>query len=612
MNIKRPILALLGCFCLLTAMPGCQSDTGSPADTTAPVTTAAPVTAAEPLCIFSGAVSDYQLIRAEESSDLVTETATGAWRTFEETFKTRVNISTDWVKKGAELPQGTPEILVGSTNRPESAAVEAELTDGTYRVKAVGNRIVISASSEWMLDNAMEAFFAAITVDAAGRGTVPADLDLVGDLSDYARPGWTLDGLPAYDSGRLADATFVENLNFKSTNTNSRMMCVANTTRADFDAYCQKAEDKGFTVTPVTDGNGICAIRFTNGERSAYAYFTEAANEARIILEQGDNTPLADFNYTYDKKSGDTTTMFQFGLMMDKDGIDIAYNGNTRLNCGHMYFMKLADNSIVVIDGGGIQQMSDSAAVELLRLFREVTGVPEGQKITISCWFISHRHPDHYNGFTRFLMKYHDQLDIDRVLYNIQDTNGDIDRIRGLLNGYYKDILYHKPHTGETIRLADVEFETVYTLEDQVSARTGAIASTDFNDTSTVLRIAFDGATMLLLGDASGGAEKILVKNYAKEYLKSDILQVAHHGWNNLSSLYSAVQPIISLYPQSSGGAERGLSGNAAKVLDRVKQVSKELYFAGDETVGVTVVDGKPTVTYRHPVVGTEYTGWTW
>ena len=611
MNIKRTLPALLGCTCLLAALLGCQADPAS-TDSTAPTAaTAAPVETAEPLCIFNGAIGNYKLIRAEESTDLITEATTRAWRTFEEEYKTTVTISTDWVKRGTEIPTDTLEILVGPTNRPESAAVAAEVADGTYRVKAVGSRIVICAASEWMLEPAVDAFLDAITVDAAGRGTVPTDLDLVGDLTDYARPGWLLDGIPAYDEGRLADKVFVENLNFKTITANSRMMGIANTKRAEFEAYLEKVKSKGFTVTPVTDQNGIFAVRFTNGQLSAYAYFTEAANEVRIILERGDNTALADFNYTYDKKPSDTTTIYQFGLMMDKNGLDIKYN-NTRLNCGHMYFMKLADNSIVVIDGGGIQQMSDSTAVELLRLFREVTGTPEGEKVKISCWFISHRHPDHYNGFTRFLTKYAKQLEIERVLYNIQDTNGDIDRIRGLLNGYYKDILYHKPHTGETIRLADVEFETIYTLEDQVNTRTGAIESTDFNDTSTVLRITFDGAVMLLLGDASGGAEKILVKNYDKTFLKSDILQVAHHGWNNLSSLYNAVKPTISLYPQSSGGAEQGLSGNAAKVLDRVKQVSEELYFAGDETVGVTIVNGKPTVTYRHAVVGEEYTCWSW
>ena len=608
---RKHFLPFVCILAVLLAACGTESLAG---DDTEPATvTTAPITeAAAPLCLFSGSTSDYQIVRPEVCSETVVSSASAIWRRFEETFGARVSITTDWVKTEADIPTDTPEILIGDTNRAETAAVRAELANGTYRIKALDGRIVICADSEWMLEQAIDAFFAAIEIDAAGQGTVPADLDIVGDLSQYTRPGWFLDGLPAYDDGRLSDEPFLESLHFVQNQAKSKMICIANTRREEFDRYLEKVTANGFTTACVTDRNGITAYRIEGADCAAYAYYTEATDEVRIILEQGDNTPLSAFNYTYEKKPGDTTTIYQFGLMMDEDGVDFRYNNNTRLNCGHMYFMKLADNSIVVIDGGGIQQMSDETADELLRLFRAVTGVPEEQKITISCWFISHRHPDHYNGFTRFLIKYHDQVDIERVLYNIQESNNDIDHIRGRLNAYYKDILYHKPHTGETITLADVDFDVLYTLEDQVDARTGKMASSDFNDTSTVLQIKFDGAKFLLLGDASGGAEKVLVKYYAADVLKSDILQVAHHGWNNLRSLYNAVQPVIALYPQSSGGAARGLGGAAAKVLERVETVSQEIYFAGDETVGVGIVDGKPTVTYRHAIVGRDYDGWGW
>lgn len=56
--------------------------------------------------------------------------------------------------------------------------------------------------------------------------------------------------------------------------------------------------------------------------------------------------------------------------------------------------------------------------------------------------------------------------------------------------------------------------DVIYTLEDQINARTGQLGSTDFNDTSTVLKITFDGAKFLLLGDASGSAERMPVKYY--------------------------------------------------------------------------------------------------
>lgn len=602
------------CLGILLAggITACQSENTPAAQTTGiPETTEAPQTVAD-ICLFDGPSSKYQIVRAETASEEAVSASTFGWRSFQNTYKTTINIGTDWVRKEADIPADTLEILVGETNRAETAAVKAETADGSYRVAVVGQRVVVYASHDWMLEQAMQALLDAVEVDAAGRGYIPGDLNLTCDLSAFARPGWELSGLPSYDGGRLADETFVESLGCKKSNVKSQVICVANTKRQDFDEYLQKTAANGFTNTCVTDANGITAYRIENTELSAYAYYAEAAGEVRIALEKSDTVQLDAFNYTYDKQTGDTTTLYQFGLMMDADGIDFQYNGNTRLNCGHMYFMKLADNSLFIIDGGGIQQMSDATATELLRLFREITGVPEGQKMTISCWFISHRHPDHYNGFTRFLTKYHDQFEMERVLYNIQETNSDLNRIRGLLSSYYKDIIYHKPRTGETITLADISMDVIYTLEDQLSARTGQINSTDFNDTSTVLKITFDGTNFMLLGDASGGAEKVLVKNYKSTYLQADILQVAHHGWNNLGSLYDAVNPIISLYPQSSGGAERGLSGNASAVLSRVRKVSEELYFAGDETVGVSIVGGKPTVTYRHAVVGTNYSGWSW
>ena len=613
MNLHHRLAVLICAGVLLTGgMTACQSET-TPAETTVNTTAAETVQTVDDLCLFDGPSSDYQIIRAETAGEYVVAAATSSWRAFGEIYKTTVNIGTDWVRKGAEIPAGTPEILVGDTNRPETAAVKAETADGTYRVTAVGQRVVVYASHDWMLEQAVQALLDAVTVDAAGRGYIPGDLNLVGDLSEFARPGWALDGLPAYDGGRLADETFVETVGWKENNIRSQVICIANTKQAEFDEYLWKTAANGFTNTCVTAENGITAYRIENADLSAYAYYVEEAGETRIALEESDSVQLTAFNYTYDKQDGDTTTLYQFGLMMDPNGVDFNDNGKSLLNCGHMYFMKLADNSLFVIDGGGLQQMSDATASELLRLFREITGVPEGEKITISCWFISHRHPDHYNGFTRFLTKYHDQFEMERVLYNIQETNSDLNRIRFLLDSYYKDgIIYHKPRTGETITLADIRMDVIYTLEDQINARTGQLGSTDFNDTSTVLKITFDGAKFLLLGDASGSAERLLVKYYPSAYLKSDILQVAHHGWNNLGSLYDAVKPAISLYPQSSGGAERGLSGRAATVLSRVRGVSEELYFAGDETVGVSIVDGKPQVIYRHAVVGSKYTGWSW
>lgn len=180
------------------------------------------------------------------------------------------------------------------------------------------------------------------------------------------------------------------------------------------------------------------------------------------------------------------------------------------------------------------------------RLLREVTGTPEGEKVRISCWFLTHRHGDHHTGFTRFLNQNQDQVVIERMLYNLRNTDSDIDRIRNLVEQNNPNILYHKPHTGETIQLADVTFDVLHTIEDQVSTKTGTILTQDYNNTCTILHIGFDGAKLMLTGDAALSVERMLIKTYSESELKSDILQVAHHGFNLLSKLYAATQAPIS------------------------------------------------------------------
>ena len=66
-------------------------------------------------------------------------------------------MESDWVKPGEQIPEGTKEILIGSTNRPESGIIEAE----EYRVEYMNGRIVIQGGDEnsltqaavWFLEN---------------------------------------------------------------------------------------------------------------------------------------------------------------------------------------------------------------------------------------------------------------------------------------------------------------------------------------------------------------------------------------------------------------------------------------------------------------------------
>lgn len=608
MRISKLLTAVLAAGLFLC---GCQN-TVEVSDTTKDAAAETVAEEAGEICLFENGEVLYKFVRPDECSDDVTDTATLGWRLIKENHGCEVKITTDWVKKNAPIPTDTPEILIGATNRAESAELAETINATSYRVKCMNNRIVIVGAKDWMLQPAMEALIAALNVDENGRCTVPDNLDLTYDFANGSRPGWLLNDIPSYDDGVLSEVFARETLGFMKKNAASKVMCVSKTTGEEFESYIQKVRDAGFTVVQRADWGVLSAYQCDMDETSFYAYYAEGAEEARIVQEKSDTVSLEAFNYTYDAKAGETNDVYLFGVMMDPDGIDFAYNGNTRLNCGQMLFMKLADNSLVIIDGGGVQQMSDTAAEEFLRLAREATGVPEGEKMRIACWFITHRHGDHFQGFNRFITKYHDQFEMERILYNIIETDESFTRVTTTVSRYYPDILYHKPHTGESVQLANISMDVMYTQEDLMHPTTMEYKSSDFNDSCTVLKVNFDGKTFMILGDIYGSAETTLLRYYPSEMLKSDVVQVSHHGWNYMPSLYAAIDAKIALYPQSSGGAERGLSGGAERVVIDIRKNCDELYFAGDETVGVRVVDGDVEVFCRCPVIGSDYTGWSW
>ncbi len=71
-----------------------------------------------------------------------------------------VELATDWVKRGDEMPVGTPEILVGTTNRPETEKYTADLRYHDFAVAKEGGRYVIVGGSDAATQKAVEWFVA--------------------------------------------------------------------------------------------------------------------------------------------------------------------------------------------------------------------------------------------------------------------------------------------------------------------------------------------------------------------------------------------------------------------------------------------------------------------
>ena len=250
-------------------------------------------------------------------------------------------------------------------------------------------------------------------------------------------------------------------------------------------------------------------------------------------------------------------------------------------------------------------------------LCKEISG---GEDLTIACWIGTHAHGDHVSFFSKFLYRYNEHITLERFMYNYPNwkevDNGNEDATYLLFRRFEKyapDALQIKPHTGETFIFGNAKLEILYTHEDAFDYRVNKTSVYDFNDTSTTYRFTFnDKTTFMVLGDMSSVAQKTVAKNYTATTLKADIVQAAHHGFNELDTLYPVFDAEYVFFPQGYDNAVLGENVGAGRNYKVVKKYTDEdkIYLVNRETHGLIIsADGTiakdPTV---RPYIGPDFT----
>ena len=277
-----------------------------------------------------------------------------------------------------------------------------------------------------------------------------------------------------------------------------------------------------------------------------HAWYTPGDATARFVLDRV-SAGIEEFGYSAASAPG-KTEIYQFGL--NHTGMKVGFS----CDCGMCYIIKLSDNALFFVDGGENEQATEAATAELWRFMHEITGTPEDGIIRIAGYFCTHAHDDHMDMFSHLAALYHEHMDVQRVMFNFvadsfvplcPQTYLLINRIRK----YYPDVIYRKLHMGDAFTLADTQFAVLQTHEDSIGAA-GNEKIGGFNDTSTVLKISFDGRSFLILGDIDDGAEAVLLRHYTGETLHADVVQCAHHVFNRLEYLYDVIDADYAFVPQ--------------------------------------------------------------
>ena len=365
-------------------------------------------------------------------------------------------------------------------------------------------------------------------------------------------------------------------------------LCLYRVAETEYAAYGEILARDGWAryTENAMAGNRFATYTNPNGRVLQLGYYpTWQGGTLRIVNEPRGYLPPTE-NVAYSRAA--KTSFAQIG----RKAVDI------NKAPGMSYIMQLADGSFILIDGGPANDDDEAALLDYL-----LTLTPEGQKPTVAAWFITHAHSDHMALANRFIAAYHDRIEVKMAAYNFpnyesvinaKDVCGMearyvpmIETFIGQIREYWPEAPHWVIHAGQKLQLADAEIEIVFTHEDLYPGE-----FTWVNHTSSAFRITAGGRRIMILGDC----EKSLCRQMAATfgtYLKSDLLQLTHHGANGASlDLYQVIDPEICFWACSQSkyesdermlGTKVGYEFNAY-IRDESIRVRKH-YHSGETTV---------------------------
>lgn len=236
------------------------------------------------------------------------------------------------------------------------------------------------------------------------------------------------------------------------------------------------------------------------------------------------------------------------------------------------YVIKTSNGKLIVIDGG-IDGEGKDRDPYMPAALRAIAGVGEGEYFEVEAWFLSHAHKDHMYELSKMLSEYSAESNykINNIYFDFPEfgseeyptANADVEiaQIKENLNKYGEVIgaqvkegsTYYDDLNGAVINTesvaAGLSFEIDGVKIDVLQTWSGEDGYSNINDTSIVLRMTIGEQTVLFLNDLGSNGGRRLLATYG-DALKSDIVQMAHHGQAGVNkNVYDAIDADVHLWP---------------------------------------------------------------
>ncbi len=236
------------------------------------------------------------------------------------------------------------------------------------------------------------------------------------------------------------------------------------------------------------------------------------------------------------------------------------------------FVIRTKHGKLIVLDGG-IDGTGLDAKAYMPAALRAIAGVGQKGYVEVEAWILSNAHKDHFNELRKTLEEYKDDENfvIKQFIFDFPEfeseeypasnaDSGYLEFLKNAMNAYAEarglpvteDSTYYDDVNGAFANAATIaegceleidgvrlEFLQTWRKED------GA----NINNTSLIFRAWVEGQSILFLQDTAVERGLTLVNTYG-EAIKSDIVQMAHHGQGGVSKVaYDRINAAVRIWP---------------------------------------------------------------
>ncbi len=338
-----------------------------------------------------------------------------------------------------------------------------------------------------------------------------------------------------------------------------------------FDKLIQDIRSLGYPELQKSEIDNFSGFTFSAGEKHLVVTYDKAAKELRII----EDAFSKELNAELIIKGKCPFRLWQFEV------------DHSLIDCGMCYIVQLSDYSFFIVDSAHTYSVNDDRRIyDFLR-----SKTPDELPVTVSGWFLSHGHVDHIAKFLDILM-YNNDIIIKGLYYNFVPTDhfssdawmrSDKNHTELFNKEVAKrgDIPVYKVHSGQYFCLDGARFDVLCTHEDVYPA-----SLENYNDSSTVIMMTIGDDKVCFPGDA-GGEESAVLERRFPEFLRCNIMQVAHHGhFGTSTEFYKLSQSEVALFATTQIKFDEEYPHYEA---NRVAcDIAKHVFIASNGTVGFT------------------------